>query len=323
MKSTSILRNLFIMMILVCISSKVYTQEEPAEDSLLRDLILEYSMIGYNNVQFSGNLDTAEYYIRKALDLQYSASIFEIDVRVAINHVSLASVYRLIYNNSEGLDQLNEAEKIMNDNNEPNNLIYSNIYHNKGNLYKVKNDLYRTKQYYEYALDFVRKIGSQNTINFAHIFSNYLYLLFELEEFDLAEEQLSLVDINSLNVSPSIELKIHLTNAYAYSKLNNYELVIYHLKEAKKIIDEHKNTELINLKITYYCQSIDFHILYSEYSKALKECDQAFLFVESLDPSSTKNKSNYQSFIIYRSATIQFIQGNLAKALKLVDGGIE
>ncbi len=322
MKSTSILRNLFIMMILVCISSKVYTQEEPAEDSLLRDLILEYSMIGYNNVQFSGNLDTAEYYIRKALDLQYLASNFEINVRVAINHVSLASVYRLIYNNREALYHLNEAESILKTT-DPNSMLFGNIYHNKGVLYQVKNDLYRTKEYYEYALDFTIKNGYQNTANFSFIHANYVNLLFALEEYDLAEEQLSMIDINALNVSPEMELRIHITNATSYARLNKYKTAIYHFNEAKKILDKRNNDEIPLANITYFYNLIDFYILYEDYDKALMESDKALSFIESLDPFSTKNKATYQSNIIYRNASIQFRKGNIERARILVSRGIE
>ena len=39
---------------------------------------------------------------------------------------------------------------------------------------KLRNDFYRTKEYYEYALDFLKRNGYQNTTNFSHIFSNYI-----------------------------------------------------------------------------------------------------------------------------------------------------
>ncbi len=115
-----------------------------------------------------------------------------------------------------------------------------------------------------YALDFVSKIGYENSTNFAHIFSNYVNLLFELGEYDLAEEQLSLVDNKSLHVSPQIELRIHLTNAYTYSKLEKYETAIHHFEKAYSIIEDSEKSELIDLKISYYTHKIDFHILYED-----------------------------------------------------------
>ena len=67
--------------------------------------------------------------------------------------------------------------------------------------------------------DFVIKNGYQNTPSFSFIHANYVNLLFELEEYTLAEEQLSKIDFNSLNVSPEVELRIHITNATIYSKI--------------------------------------------------------------------------------------------------------
>jgi len=322
MKRTSLIRNATLLFLLICLSSEVLAIEAITEDSILANLAFEYGTKGYNSLTHDINLDTAEYYLKKALELQYTISNYRIDERVAINHVSLASVYRKIYNNSEALYHLNRAEKILNDDNDPNNLLFGNIYHNKGNIYRVKNDVYRTKEYYEYALNFTEKNGYHNTTNFSHIFSNYLDLLFDIKEFKLAEDLLSKVDLNSLKVSPEIELNLHLTNAYAYSILNNYNSAVFHMDKAREIIEKNEIAGLNDLKINYYCQNIDFHILYAEYKTALKECDQAFSFVESLDPLATKNKSNYQSFILYRSATINFRQGNLDRALRLVDAGL-
>jgi tetratricopeptide (TPR) repeat protein len=71
---------------------------------------------------------------------------------------------------------------------DPNNKLFGALYHNKGNIYKSKNDFYRTKEYYEYALDLLIRNGYQNTPDFSFVFSNYINLLFELEEYDLAEE---------------------------------------------------------------------------------------------------------------------------------------
>ncbi len=131
----------------------------------------------YNYFKLNINLDSAEYYYKKAIDLAHSSSNYNIDYRVANNYISLASLYRDIYNNSAALDYNDEAERILR-NTDPNHRYFATIYHNKGNIYKVQNDLYRTKEYYEYALDFLIKNGYQNTNDFTFVYSNYVELLY-------------------------------------------------------------------------------------------------------------------------------------------------
>ena len=160
------------------------------EDPELVDIIFDYSNKAYDYFKININLDSAEFYYKKAIDLAQNSSNYNIDVRVANNYVSLASLYRKIYNNSEALAYLDEAERILRKSN-PNHQYFGTIFHNKGNIYKVQNDLYRTKEYYEYALDFLIRNGYQNTTDFAFFYSNYVELLFELGEFELAEEKLS------------------------------------------------------------------------------------------------------------------------------------
>jgi len=286
----------------------------------LRDLIHEYGYKGWYNVEYNINLDTAEYYLKKALDLQY-ANYIVLDDRVATNHVSLASVYRRLYNNSEALKHLNRAEEILN-RYDPNSYLFGNIYNNKGNIISTTNDVYRTKEYYEYALDFLSDHGYQNTTNFSHIFSNYIKLLFELEEFELAEQQLAMININTLNLNQNTEFRFHIINATTYSKLGRYELAIAHYDDAFKILNEQNINEYSNNAITYYYHTIDFYILYEEYDKALEQCSEALSFIESLDPHSTKNKTIYQTNTLYRVATIQHRKNNYERANEIVNRAI-
>ncbi|MCK5136377.1 MAG: CHAT domain-containing protein [Bacteroidales bacterium] len=300
---------------------QAYSQEGSVEDPQLRSLIHEYGYKGWYNVEYSINLDTAEYYLKKALELQYS-SYDEPDDRVANNHVCLASVYRRFYNNSEALYHLNCAEDILKVF-DPNSLIFSNIYNNKGNIIRATNDFYRTKEYYEYALDFLIKNDYQNTTNFSHIFSNYIKLLFELGEYDLAEEQLSMIDIQTLNLSPNTQFRFYITNATTYSKLDKYESASFYFDKARNILESEMTNEVHSNTITYYYHIVEFNILYEEYGAALKHCAKALSFIESLDPYSTKNKTIYHANILYRIATIKHEQGNYDRAIEIVNRGIK
>ena len=94
-------------LIVMCVFSEAVAQEETVEDSLIANIIYEYGTIGYNNVKYNINLDTAEYYLKRALDLQYTLHNYEIDHRVARNHINLATVYRRLFNNSKSLYHLN------------------------------------------------------------------------------------------------------------------------------------------------------------------------------------------------------------------------
>ena len=133
-----------------------------------------------------------------------------------------------------------------------------------------------------------------------------------------------MIDLNSLNVSPLIEYRIHLTNAISYSELEKNSLAEYHFRKAKEIIESQKKAySYVTEKSKYYYNIIDFHILYGEYAKALKKCDQAYLFFEALDSKSTKGKTIYQSDILYRSASIHYRQGNIDQALMITDRGID
>ena len=138
--SISILSMLFIL-------SQAYGQDITEDDSELSQVIYDYSYKGWYNVFYNINLDSAEYYLLKALDLQYST--YEIlEDKVANNHILISSVYRQFHNNTEALLHLNKAEEIL-DVFDPNNILYGSLYHNKGNIIKSQNDVYRTKEYYE------------------------------------------------------------------------------------------------------------------------------------------------------------------------------
>jgi len=257
------------------------------------------------------------------LELQYSSPSYEINDRVAINHVTIASIYRKIYNHTEALEHLSKAEEILNEV-DPNNILFGSLYHNKGNIYRIRSDLYRTKEYYEYALDFYIRNGYQDTEYFAFVFSNYINLLFELEEYELAEQQLSMNELKSLNVSPLVEFRIHITNAVSYSKLGRKDLSEYHFEKAKNLLEIYTIGEIYVDEVTsYFYTVIDFHILYGEYDKALRECERALIFIESLDPKATKSIIIYQSDIFYRTATIHFRQGEYSRALDITNRSID
>ena len=62
--------------------------DETKNDSVIIELIYDYSLKGYVNHEYKISLDSAEYYLTKALNLQYSTSDYEIDERVANNHIT-------------------------------------------------------------------------------------------------------------------------------------------------------------------------------------------------------------------------------------------
>lgn len=171
------------------IPSITYAEGEFEEDTVVQNQVKAYGDMAFNFHRININLDSAEFYYKKALDLAYSSGSYEINRRVAINHSNLASIYRTIFNNSEALWHLNEAEKILNIT-EPDHWLFGTIYHNKGNIYKVQDDLFRTKEYYEHALDFYITHGYQYLYDFVFVYSNYIALLLELEEFEFAEQLL-------------------------------------------------------------------------------------------------------------------------------------
>jgi tetratricopeptide (TPR) repeat protein len=323
MKKACTIRFIYILILACCISSPGFGQERWEEDPELVQLIGDISWKAYGYFRININLDSAEFYYKEAIDLAHNSSNYKIDYRVSNNYISLASLYRKIYNNSEAINYLNEAERILRKT-DPFNKFFATIFHNKGNIYKVQNDLYRTKEYYEYALDFLIRNGYQNTSDFAFFYSNYLELLYELEEFELVEEKLSLIDINRLDVSPLIEFRIHNTYASLYSQLGKYNLAKKEFEKAQRNLKYQPSLkEYTEDIISYYYNVIGFNVLYNEYDEALKNCDKAFIYIESLDPLATKSKIIYRSNISYRASTIHYRQGNLDKSLWIVNNTIK
>ncbi|MCD4710558.1 MAG: hypothetical protein K8R52_06910, partial [Bacteroidales bacterium] len=164
----------------------------------------------------------------------------------------------------------------------------------------------------------------QNTNDFTFVYSNYVELLFELGENELAEEKLSMIDLNRLHVRPVIEFRLLNTNASMYSQLGKYALAEQHFEEALNMLKnpatlKEYTSEILN----YFYNVIGFHMLYEEYDQALEECDNAYIFIETLDPHATKSKIIYRSSISFRSATIHYRQGNLEKALWIVNNSIK
>ena len=105
--------------------------------------------------------------------------------------------------------------------------------------------------------------------------------------------------------------------------MENYQEAIAYFDRAKEIILKRNLAEKIRTSITYYTNVIDFHILYGEYSEASMLCQQALMYIESLDQSATKNQTLYRGEITYRIASIKYRQGNFKGALENVNQCIE
>jgi len=322
MKQANSLTIIYTLILALSIPYAGIAQEPVEEDVELADLIFDYSNKAYDYFKININLDSAEFYYEKAIDLALSSSNYYINHRVANNYISLASVYRDIYNNIEALKHLNEAEKILR-RTDPKHSYFGTVYHNKGNIFRVQNDYYRTKEYYEYALDFLTKNGYQDSYDFAFVFSNYVELILELEDYELAEDKITMIDFTKLDVSPIIEYRLHFTIASLHSQLGKYDLANKHFLKANRILEiQPKLKEYTKEILNYYYKIIQFHIFYGEYNQALADCDNALIFIESLDPLATKSKIVYRSNISYRSAAIHFEQGNHEKSLWIVNNSI-
>ena len=316
-------RFIYILILAFFIPSSGHAQEEIEEDTLIQQQIYDYGNIGLAFYQTNINLDSAEFYYKKALELAYSSSRYNINFRVAIYHTLLASLYRDIYNNGEALMHLNEAERILN-RTDPTHYFFGYVYHNKGNIYRVQEDYYRTKEYYEYALDFYIRNGYQNMNEFAFVYSNYVELLLELKEYELAEEKFSMIDLNRLNVSPVVKFRILTTNGSLYSQMGKYDLAVNQFEQAEKNLKYQPTIKEYPRDIlNYYYDVIEFYILYGDYDQALKKCDDAYIFIESLDSRATISKIVYSTDISLRSAGVHYQQGNLERALWIVNNSIK
>jgi len=323
MKRPPHLRHFFWILILAGLPQHAFTQEKEIKDSTEILLIHKYGKLGADYLTTDINLDSAEYYLNKAIDMQYITQDYEIDDRVAINYINLASIYRTIYNYDEALKYYSRAELILKEY-DPNHQALARLYHNKGNLYKDKGDYFRTKEYYEYALDFLTKNELKYTYDFEFIYTNYIKLLLELGLNELAEEKLAMINMAGYTGDPFIEHRLHITYATAYAQLGSYSLAANHFIEAQKIVEQHQIIlEQNSQMMIFYYAYIDFFILFNEYQDARLACDKAFKYIETLDPQSTKSKIIYHSDILYRLASIQFRLGNLDKVLSIAEIGIE
>jgi CHAT domain-containing protein len=322
MKQVNCYRLIFIIIFSLLIHNRGNAQEEIVEDSAVVDQVFDISQIAFYYYTVEINLDSAEFYLKRAIDLAYSSRSYKIGEGVANNLITLAAVYRKINENRKAMSCLNQAENILKST-DPDNILFGYIYHNKGNIYKDLNDLFSTKEYYEYALDFYTRIGYLDNRDFAIIYSNYIKLLLDLGEDELAEKKLSVVDIDNLKFEPYILNQFYITKATSHSQLGNFEEALFYFKKVQKTINKlNRSNEYINQIIRFYYSYIDFYILYSVYDKALLECDHALQYIESLDPQATKGKIRFQSNILYRSAIIQHRLGIDEQALKLVNVGI-
>jgi len=323
MKQARSLRFLLILLCAFIFPSLGHAQEEIEEDTVIQNQIWEYGKLGYKYYLTNINLDSAEFYYKKALGLAYNSSNYNVNFRVAINHTMLASLYRNIQNNAETPQHLQEAEKILN-RTDPTNILFGTIYHNKGNIYRVQEDFYRTKEYYEYALDFYIRNGYQNDYDFAFVYSNYVELLLELEEYELAEEKFSMIDFNNLNVSPVVEFRIRTTNGSLYSQMGKYDLAENQFKQAERDLKyQPAIREYPRDILNYYYDVIEFHMLYGDFDQALIKCDNAYIYIESMDPRATKSKIVYSTDISFRAAGIHYQLGNQEKALWIVNNSIK
>ncbi len=296
----------------------VYSQENEE----LRDLIYEYGKIGYENVKFTINFDSAEYYLSKALELQYATHDYKIDNRVARNHINLASVYRRIYNNAEALHHLNQAEEILK-RCDPESFLFGIIYNNKGNIIKSNYDIYRTRQYYEYALNWLIKTGNRNTIDFLEIYSNYIDILFALQEDELALQYLWDIDVDKLSLSASLEFDFHIMKGASFAILEKNEEALKHYRLASELLDDEELSQNIYLFWTYFYSIINFYVTIEDYNKAYDKISEAMLFVESLGPYSKKLKTIYLSSFQHLYAGILNIEGKYERALTIIDGVTE
>jgi CHAT domain-containing protein/tetratricopeptide (TPR) repeat protein len=300
-----------------------FAQEKEVKDSTEILLIHKYGSLGVKYLKVDINLDSAEFYLRKAIDMQYRTQDYEIDDRVAVNYINLASLYRTVYNYREALSNINEAEIILN-NFDPNHYHFGRLYHNKGNIFKNMGDVYRTKEYYEYAIDFMLKHDFQNESDFAFVFSNYVDLLLELGEYETAEESLTRIDINKLKIDPIIEFRILTTNATSYAQLGRYKLAKQFFDKAYLMLKQDPEINSYQRDVlNYFYDIIDFYRTYEEYEKALTECENAYSFTESFGVYSAKSKIVYQADITLRFASIHYNIGDYVRAIRLVDQGIE
>lgn len=302
----------------------------------MRSLIKNYSDKGFNYLTEHVNLDSAKHYLTTAIDLQLTADNYPIDHRVANNYILLASYYRQVYDFTEAIRCYSEAEKILKEYS-PDHVYFGTLYHNKGNVYKNRYDLYKTKEYYEYSLTFYEKNGFEKTKGYAFVFSNYINLLIEMEQYQLAKQRLNEIDINSLQIDPLVKFRIYNTNAESYALVakeellsGNYDVSDHYYKQAEyyyniaeemlvEYPDIYNNTREV---MNFYYDRIDFHISRAEFEKAKSECTEAITFINYLSIHSVTATKIFKSDIDLRRAQIYYNMGDLEMALSIVESSI-
>ena len=94
MKKLLFKQHIFCILILIGSTSLAFTQEKEIKDSTDILLIWKYGQKGFEYLNYNINLDSAEYFLNKAIDLAYATSDYPIDDRMAENYINLASLYR-------------------------------------------------------------------------------------------------------------------------------------------------------------------------------------------------------------------------------------
>jgi len=302
--------------VLFLYSSIVFSQDSVDDKTL--DLIHSYGIKGYENVFYFNDLDTAEFYLKKALELQYTTPNYPIDDRVASNHVSLASVYRKLFNYPKALHHLNEGEKILMAV-DPQNPFLGYIYNNKGNILWQNKDLYQSKIYYEYALDWIERVGSKYSYDYMEIYTNYLNVLFEMSELDLAMKKLEEFEIEEIRLDPEVKFRFHISKGGILARIGLIEDAEKNFQEAKKILDTHEMQQDRIKTYNYYNSIIQLYV-YNGYTKeAKKEIGDALLYLESLGQNTSHQKLNRSARIHYYHAYILYLEESYDAALNIIN----
>ncbi|MEZ5072242.1 MAG: CHAT domain-containing tetratricopeptide repeat protein [Bacteroidales bacterium] len=285
----------------------------------IKDLIYEYNSKGFEHYN-NENLDSAEYFLTKALDLEY-AEFDILDDRVVYTHITLAAVYRLIYKYELALYHLERAEAILKEY-DPTSPQLAVVYNNKGNIISATNDVYRTKEYYEYALSFLTRANLQNTDNFVKILSNYITLLFSINEIDLAEEQLSRMESIPLDVFPKVKIRFYILYATSLSHIGKKEDADVYFEKSRAMISTGRFDSELAILMLYYQGIIDHQTREGDFAAAQSSISQALISIEMNHADTDISIARYSPSIQYRKAFILYMQGSYDHALIVLDNAI-
>jgi CHAT domain-containing protein len=310
-------KRLISLLIALSILPLAYNQTSREYDKIV-NLIFNYGTIGYNNVKYGGNLDSAEYYLNRAIELAYATPNYEIDYRVAGNHINLASVYRRIYNNGKALHHLTAAENIL-QKVAPESPLFASLYNNKGNLIKSYYDIYRTREYYEYALDWLIKTGHRNSNDFLEVYSNYIDVLFQMGDTELAVQKLASIDIDKLSLAPDLEFDFQLMKGNGFAMLGRNQEALAHYMKARDLLENTEIAQKVYKEYKCHYLLIKFYIATNDLEKATTEIANGLLFVQSLGTYSEKLEVTYFSTFQYFNAYVLNLQGRHDKALSVID----